>query len=116
MTRYTIEYSETYSKEYEVDAENQEDAKDKLYSMIMFGILNPPDNCTDSEMVIIGERESEKPTWLEKMEIGIDMMKKACSENSEWGKCSDCPFDEACTALMDKGIVDPTEGFYNFGK
>ena len=44
--------------------------------------------------------------WVSEMRAGMDMMAKACKKNEDWAKCSDCPFDEYCTILMDRSIKD----------
>ena len=47
--------------------------------------------------------------WVSEMRAGMKMMAKACEKNTDWTKCHECPFDEICTMLMDKGVKDGFE-------
>jgi len=44
--------------------------------------------------------------WIAEMRAGMEMMQEACRKNTEWNKCSECPFDEYCTILMEQSVKD----------
>lgn len=46
------------------------------------------------------EKEVNKMRWNDKMSEGMRLMREACSENENWNKCWDCPFDSICEQLM----------------
>lgn len=48
MARYFINYSETYSRGYEVEAENKEEAEKILLNGIGEGKYNSPDECVNA--------------------------------------------------------------------
>lgn len=48
--------------------------------------------------------------WKQKMAEGMRLMREACTANSDWSKCKECPFDKYCTALMEAELIDPFEG------
>lgn len=49
MNKYTIFYTETYGKMYEIEAGNLADAKSKLAMDICEGRLDGPDECVGSK-------------------------------------------------------------------
>lgn len=58
MAIYTIKYSEVYSKEYEIEADDKEQAKEILVDMLYSGEIDPPCECDDSYSEIISEEET----------------------------------------------------------
>lgn len=48
MSKYLVDYCETYSKSYEVEANNKEEAEEKIRDGIQEGKLDPPINCSNS--------------------------------------------------------------------
>lgn len=39
--------------------------------------------------------------WIQKMREGMKLIGEACAENTNWGDCANCPFDEFCTSIND---------------
>lgn len=48
MPKYLVDYYETYSKSYEIEASSKEEAEEKVKDGIREGKLDPPENCSDS--------------------------------------------------------------------
>lgn len=48
MAKYLVDYYETYSKIYEIEADSKEEAEDEVRYGIQEGKLDPPENCSDS--------------------------------------------------------------------
>ena len=48
MAKYLVDYYETYSKSYEIEADSKEEAEEKVKDGIQEGKLDPPENCSDS--------------------------------------------------------------------
>lgn len=48
MKKYSIRYTETYQRWYDVEANSPEEAKKKLLDAIMNGEERGPDECCDS--------------------------------------------------------------------
>ena len=48
MAKYLVDYYETYSKSYEIEAGSKEEAEEKITYDIQEGKLDPPENCSDS--------------------------------------------------------------------
>lgn len=48
MAKYLVDYYETYSKSYEIEADSKEEAEEKVRHEIQEGKLDPPENCSDS--------------------------------------------------------------------
>ena len=48
MKKYSIRYTETYQRWYDVDANNPEEAENKLIDAIATGEEKPPEECCDS--------------------------------------------------------------------
>lgn len=48
MAKYFVDYSETYSRGYVVEASNKEEAEKKLLEGIREGKYDPPEDCVDS--------------------------------------------------------------------
>ncbi len=48
MAKFLVDYYETYSKSYEVEANSKEEAEEIVREGIRKGELDPPENCTDS--------------------------------------------------------------------
>ena len=53
MKKYSIRYTETYQRWYEVKANSPEEAKNKLIDAIVAGKENAPEECCDSGIVEI---------------------------------------------------------------
>ena len=60
MAKYLVDYYETYSKSYEIEADSKEEAEEKVRDGIQEGKLDPPINCSNS--------------WCEVEEIEVDNM------------------------------------------
>ena len=48
MAKYIVDYYETYSRSYEVEASNKEEAEEIVKNDIFEGRREAPDICTDS--------------------------------------------------------------------
>ena len=48
MAKYLVDYYETYSKSYEIEAGSKEEAEEKVRYEIQEGKFDPPENCSDS--------------------------------------------------------------------
>lgn len=48
MTKFLVDYYETYSKSYEVEANSKQEAEEIVKGDIMEGRREEPNNCTDS--------------------------------------------------------------------
>lgn len=48
MAKYIVDYYETYSRSYEVEANSMEEAQEIVKEDIIEGRRPEPDNCTDS--------------------------------------------------------------------
>lgn len=48
MAKYLVDYYETYSKSYEIEADSKEEAEEKIRYDIQEGKLDPPESCSDS--------------------------------------------------------------------
>lgn len=48
MAKYIVDYYETYSKSYEVEASSKEEAKEIVKNDIYEGRRQEPDTCTES--------------------------------------------------------------------
>lgn len=55
MSKFTVEYYEWYKDSYEVEAENEEDARKKLLDEIYDGKLNGPEQCYNSGIISVTE-------------------------------------------------------------
>lgn len=53
MKKYNIRYTETYQRWYEIEANSQEEAEEKLLDVIMNGKEKGPDECCDSKCEVI---------------------------------------------------------------
>lgn len=49
MAVYSVDYSETYMKNYLVVADSEEEAKECVRTAIGYGDINPPEECSDIE-------------------------------------------------------------------
>lgn len=58
MAKFLVDYYETYSKSYEVEANSKEEAEEIVMESIRNGELDPPENCSDS--------------WCETLEMNSD--------------------------------------------
>lgn len=50
--------------------------------------------------------------WFEKIREGMALIKKGCSENTDWIKCYECPFNNFCNLIMDDDEKIPSEAFF----
>lgn len=48
MAKYLVDYYETYSKSYEIEADSKEEAEENVRYEIQEGKLDPPENCSNS--------------------------------------------------------------------
>ena len=48
MAKYLVDYYETYSKSYEIEANSKEEAEDEVRYGVQEGKLDPPEQCSDS--------------------------------------------------------------------
>ena len=48
MAKYLVNYYETYSKSYEIEADSKEEAEEKIRYDIQEGKLDPPEECFNS--------------------------------------------------------------------
>lgn len=39
--------------------------------------------------------------WTKKVAMGMSLISEGCTENKEWAKCCECPFDSWCSSLWD---------------
>lgn len=53
MAVYSVDYSETYAKNYLVVADNEEEAEECVHTAIGLGDINPPEECSDSECNVV---------------------------------------------------------------
>ena len=51
--------------------------------------------------------------WIEKIELGMELIRQGCSENQEWGACEKCPFTDYCDAIFDNYNIFPDYFFEN---
>lgn len=83
MAKYIVDYYETYSKSYEVEASSKEEAEEIVKKDIAEGDRPAPDNCTDS--------------WYETEEINesylIDGVTSCCGYDfgTDMDKAKFCP-------------------------
>ena len=48
MSKFVVDYYETYTKSYEIEANSKEEAEEEVRCGIQEGELDPPLNCSDS--------------------------------------------------------------------
>ena len=48
MAKYLVDYYETYSKSYEIEADSKEEAEKNVQDGIREGLFDPPENCSES--------------------------------------------------------------------
>ncbi len=70
MAKYLVDYYETYSRSYEIEADSKEEAEEKVRYEIQEGKLDPPENCSDS-WCEIEEMEVDFMTILSEMPTGM---------------------------------------------
>lgn len=49
--------------------------------------------------------------WKEKMITAMTLLKEACKENTGWGKCAECPFENYCDYIMESSAGLTPEDF-----
>lgn len=47
-------------------------------------------------------KPTEENEWMYKIAQGMALIKEGCAMNEYWSDCDYCPFDEYCSAIMDK--------------
>lgn len=57
MAKYIVTYSESYSRDYEVEADSKEEAEEIVKEDISEGRRPAPDNCYDSQCMTTEIRE-----------------------------------------------------------
>ena len=60
MKKYIIRYTETYVGIYEVEAKSSEQAKEKFMEDMMNGKLEGPDECINSDVMVMKEMECDE--------------------------------------------------------
>lgn len=53
MAKYIVTYTESYSRDYEVEANSKEEAEEIVEEDIFEGCRPAPDECTSSEFVVV---------------------------------------------------------------
>lgn len=78
MAKYLVDYYETYSKSYEIEAESKEEAEEKVKGGIREEKLDPPENCSDSwcETEELNNEKDVRFTPFSRNEL--DLMYAAC--------------------------------------
>ena len=78
MAKYLVDYYETYSKSYEIEAESKEEAEEKVKGGIREGKLDPPENCSNSwcETEELNNEKDVRFTPFSRNEL--DLMYEAC--------------------------------------
>ena len=78
MAKYLVDYYETYSKSYEIESDNKEEAEEKVRYDIQKGKLDPPENCSDSwcEIEELNNEKDVRFTPFSRNEL--DLMYAAC--------------------------------------
>lgn len=78
MAKYLVDYYETYSKSYEIEAESKEEAEEKVKGGIREGKLDPPENCSNSwcETEELNNEKDVRFTPFSRNEL--DLMYAAC--------------------------------------
>ena len=56
MAKYIVTYTETYSRDYEVEANSKEEAEKIVEEDIFEGRRPAPDECTNSEFVVVEKK------------------------------------------------------------
>ena len=106
MKKYSIRYTETYQRWYDVEANSPEEAEEKLTNDICEGRENAPEECCDSGVVEIWDSEDGKIST----EPHTDYMKLFCealpdySEGNIWcdgGMEILCKTESAAQAVAD---------------
>ena len=80
MSKYLVDYYETYSKSYEIEANGKEEAEEEVKYGIQEGKLDPPENCCNSwyetEEIITDSEKDTRFTPFSRNEL--DLMYAAC--------------------------------------
>lgn len=106
MKKYSIRYTETYQRWYDVEANSPEEAEEKLTNDICEGKENAPEECCDSGVVEIWDSEDGKIS----IEPYTDYMELFCealpdySEGNIWcdgGMEILCKTESAAQAVAD---------------
>ena len=106
MKKYSIRYTETYQRWYDVEANSPEEAEEKLTNDICEGRENAPEECCDSGVVEIWDSEDGKIST----ESHTDYMELFCealpdySEGNIWcdgGTEILCKTESAAQAVAD---------------
>lgn len=87
MAKFNVNYFETYSGNYVVDAENELDAEQKVKEMIAEGKLKEPDECEDTWSSIEMLQQSYKVKVVETYVRDIEVL--AVDEDSALKQVSD---------------------------
>ena len=78
MAKYLVNYYETYTNSYEIEADSKEEAEEKVRCEIQEGKLDPPENCSNSwcETEELNNEKDERFTPFSRNEL--DLMYAAC--------------------------------------
>ena len=71
MAKYLVDYYETYSKSYEVEADSNAEAEEKEKNGIREGLFGWPENCSDSWC----KTEKMEVEWYDIRRIDADFCK-----------------------------------------
>lgn len=84
MAKYLVDYYETYSKSYEIEASSKEEAEDEIRYGIQEGKLDPPENCSESwfetEKIIADSNNEKDERFTPFSKNELDLMYAACME------------------------------------
>ena len=104
MAKYLVDYYETYSKSYEIEADSKEEAEDEVRYGIQEGKLDPPENCSDSwcETEELKNEKDVRFTPFSRNEL--DLMYAACMAygNKLFEMASEIPNEQQIVDLLSK--------------
>lgn len=73
MAKYLVDYYETYTKSYEIEANSKEEAEEEIKYGIQEGELDPPEICSDSwcEVMEINSNKDDRFTPFSRNELNL---------------------------------------------
>ena len=108
MAKYLVDYYETYSKSYEIEADSKEEAEEKVRHEIQEGKLDPPENCSDSwcETKELKNEKDVRFTPFSRNEL--DLMYAACMAygNKLFEMAKEIPNESKIADLLSKKAKD----------
>ena len=82
MAKYLVDYYETYSKSYEVEANSKEEAEEEIINQIGEGSLNPPEECCnlwcETEELDVNFNNEKDARFTPFFRNELDLMYAAC--------------------------------------